>query len=29
MKPNDLAAIYAYLRTVKPIKNQVIAFQKL
>ena len=29
MKANDLAAIYAYLRTVKPIKNQVIAFQKL
>jgi len=28
MKANDLAAIYAYLRTVKPIKNQVIAFQK-
>jgi mono/diheme cytochrome c family protein len=28
MKVNDLAAIYAYLRTVKPIKNQVIAFQK-
>jgi mono/diheme cytochrome c family protein len=28
MKASDLAAIYAYLRTVKPIKNQVIAFQK-
>lgn len=28
MKANDLAAIYAYLRTVKPINNQVIAFQK-
>jgi mono/diheme cytochrome c family protein len=28
MKTNDLAAIYAYLRTVKPIKNQVVAFQK-
>lgn len=28
MKPNDLAAIYAYLRTVKPINNQVIRFQK-
>ncbi len=29
MKASDLAAIYAYLRTVKPIKNQVITFQKL
>ncbi len=29
MKANDLAAIYAYLRTVKPINNRVIAFQKL
>jgi hypothetical protein len=28
MKASDLAAIYAYLRTVKPIKNQVIRFQK-
>jgi hypothetical protein len=28
MKASDLAAIYAYLRTVKPINNQVIAFQK-
>src|ERR1700712_314760 len=28
MKANDLAAIYAYLRTIKPINHQVIAFQK-
>lgn len=28
MKASDLAAIYAYLRTVKPINNRVIAFQK-
>lgn len=28
MKACDLAAIYAYLRTVKPITNQVVAFQK-
>ena len=26
MKTGDLAAIYAYLRTVKPINNRVIAF---
>ena len=28
VKANDLAAIYAYLRTVKPINNKAIAFQK-
>ena len=28
MKTSDLAAIYAYLRTVKPINNRVIAFQR-
>lgn len=28
MKATDLAAIYAYLRTVKPISNKVIKFQK-
>ncbi|HEY1024246.1 MAG TPA: c-type cytochrome [Sphingobacteriaceae bacterium] len=27
MKKNDLEAIYAYLRTVKPIKNSVVKFQ--
>ncbi len=26
MKPDDLKAIYAYLRTVKPVKNQVVKF---
>jgi len=26
MKASDLAAVYAYLRTVKPIKNQVVRF---
>jgi len=26
MKQSDLEAIYAYLRTVKPIKNQVVKF---
>jgi len=28
MKASDLAATYAYLRTVKPVRNHVIAFQK-
>jgi len=28
MKAGDLAAIYVFLRTVEPINNQVIAFQK-
>jgi len=27
MKENDLRAIYAYLRTVKPVKNKVVKFQ--
>lgn len=27
MKKTDLAAIYAYLRTVKPVKNQVVKFE--
>jgi mono/diheme cytochrome c family protein len=26
MKPEDLKAIYAYLRTVKPIKNKIVKF---
>lgn len=28
MTENDLGAIYSYLRTVKPVSNKVIAFQK-
>jgi hypothetical protein len=26
MKPNDLKAIFAYLKTVPPIKNEVVKF---
>lgn len=29
MKQTDLEAIYAYLRSIKPIKNQVVKFQKI
>jgi len=28
MKDKDLGAIYDYLRTVKPISNKVVKFQK-
>jgi hypothetical protein len=26
MKEDDLKAIYAYLKTIKPIKNEVVKF---
>jgi hypothetical protein len=29
MKESDLKAIYAYLRTVKPIKNGVVRFEQI